>query len=365
MRRTESLSRMCLTLLAALLLGAVLEAEGLRVWAERLEVGALRRAAQPVTAAWADALAPLAKKPRDALLQAKAALAPAMLGRQQVATHIDLASVGELPVSVEAAMCESFVRPPRLASFVSREMAAPSVTRAPLLASPAVLLEVGDGVRVVLAGDSMMAVGLAPALRRGLADDKGVQLLRAYRSGTGLARPEVFDWLQQYPAMLGEARPQLVICAIGANDGQNVQVGKTVLEFGSPEWDAYYRGRLMAYLDMILQPQTRVLWVGMPAMKERRFAQKMRHMNELARSVLAAYPQVSWLDPNPALGYADGVFAQYRAGERGRLVKMRADDGIHMTDDGALYLLPQIRAWLAREAPAFQGVQGFSERAGA
>jgi len=204
----------------------------------------------------------------------------------------------------------------------------------------------------------MMAVGLAPTLTRGLSIEKGVHLLKAYRSGTGLARPEVYDWLQQYPLMLGAMRPQLVICALGANDGQNVQVGKKVLEFGSPEWDEFYRGRLTAYLDMLLKPQTRVLWVGMPVMKERRFAQKMLHMNTLVQTELQRYPAVTWLDPNPALGYADNVFAQYRVDERGKLIKMRADDGIHMTDDGAAYLLAPIRDWLARFAPLARPVAG-------
>jgi hypothetical protein len=193
----------------------------------------------------------------------------------------------------------------------------------------------------------MMAVGLAPALTRGLATDKGLRLLRAYRSGTGLARPEVYDWLQQYPQMLGAARPQLIICALGANDGQNVQVGKKVLEFGSAEWDEFYRTRLTAYLDMLLKQQARVLWVGMPVMKEHHFAQKMLHMNALVQAELQHYPAVTWLDPNPTLGYINNAFAQYRATERGKLVKMRADDGIHMTDEGAAYLIAPIREWLA------------------
>src|SRR5262249_47349265 len=91
-------------------------------------------------------------------------------------------------------------------------------------------------VRVALAGDSMMAVGLAPTLVRGLAPEKDLHVLRAYRSGTGLARPEVLDWLVEYPRILGANKPDMVICAMGANDAQNVQVGKQVLQFGSPQW---------------------------------------------------------------------------------------------------------------------------------
>lgn len=361
LRRYDSLSRMLLTVLVAVLVGVLLEADGLHLWAERLGLGVWRERVLPVTETWQDWLAPLGFSwPRTAALAAKADLAPLMLGHLNApaARDVDLHSMqdlGALPVSVEVVLQTPYLRIPLLAGLPSNPGLSADllVTTAPLLPAPAnaLPLDVGDGLQIALAGDSMMAVGLAPTLTRGLGVDKGVRLLKAYRSGTGLARPEVYDWLQQYPLMLGETRPQLVICALGANDGQNVQVGKKVLEFGSPEWDAFYRERLTAYLDMLLKPQTRVLWVGMPVMKERRFAQKMLHMNALVRTELQRYPAVTWLDPNPVLGYADNVFAQYRADERGKLVKMRADDGIHMTDDGAAYLLAPIRDWLARTAP--------------
>lgn len=349
--RSESLFRVFLTLLAALLLGAVLEVDGLRIWAERLGMGPLRELAVPATRTWQAWLQPFGQA-RAMALQAKAEWAPVMLGAAATKPVVSaLERAGELPMSVDLAM-----RLPQqpLPTWTDVAAPAPLVTTVPLLPAEALsLASAAEGsVQIVLAGDSMMAVGLAPTLRRGLAAETGVHLLKAYRSGTGLARPEVFDWLQQYPPMLGAARPQLVICALGANDGQNVQVGKDVLAFGSPAWDAFYLGRLTAYLDMLLKPRTHVLWIGMPVMKERRFAQKMQHMNELTRAALARYPQVTWLDPNPLLGYAGEVFAQYRADEHGKLIKLRADDGIHLTDDGAAYLLEPIRAWVGREVAA-------------
>lgn len=198
-----------------------------------------------------------------------------------------------------------------------------------------------------------MAVGLAPALTRGLSADKQVRLIRAYRSGTGLSRPEVFDWLVQYPQMVGREKPQLVICSMGANDAQNVQVGKQVLKFGTPEWDAFYTARLTGYMDMVTREQVRVLWIGMPVMRDAPFARKMSRMNELTRAVLSRYPTATWLDPNPSLGYASGTYEQYLRTERGRLVRLRGDDGIHVTDDGGLLLLPPVRSWLeASRSPA-------------
>lgn len=360
-RRFQPLSRMILTLAAALAVGVVLEAEGLKIWAERLEIGFMRNVSVPVTESWHRLAGSFgAEAPRRAALDAKAQwadrfapptgqeVAGADAGTEPAHDEKRLVSGSILsapPASSSAPATASPVKAqgreaPRVAQAVqSAPVAAlpvePSVERPPVA--------VGGAPHVVLAGDSMMAVGLAPVLRRGL----GVNVVKAYRSGTGLARPEVFDWLVQYPVMVSGVKPALVICALGANDGQNVQVGKKVLAFGSPEWDAFYRGRLTAYLDLLTRDGHKVLWVGMPLMRSQPFSRKMKHMNALVQDVLKDYPQVSWLDPNPALGYGSAVFAQYGADARGRMIKLRQDDGIHMTDEGAAFLLPAIRQWMS------------------
>lgn len=339
LRRHDSLLQMALTLCAALGCALLLEAEGLRLWAERLEVGVLRQWAQPATEAWQRALVPWSKEgPRARALAAKAAWGPYWAP----SPHPEPTVVAEAPVELPAT--------PLAASVPALSLAAASRPAVVAATLPRMTIHSERALRIALAGDSMMAVGLAPTLLRGLAKEPNLHLLRAYRSGTGLSRPEVFDWQREYPRMLGAQEPEVVICAMGANDAQNVQVGKQVLAFYSPEWDAHYRQRLQRYLDMLSRKQARVLWVGMPLMKEPRFAQKMAHMNRLARDVLRDYPNVTWLDPNPALGYAGNVYGQYRPNERGKLVRLRADDGIHLTDDGAAYLLPAIRDWLQQAA---------------
>lgn len=354
MRRHDSLRQMSLTLLVAVLCGLVFEADGLHVWAERLKVGCLRDWVLPAVTGWKNWLEPIrVGQVRAEMMKVRTALdfegMPADSEEQQAySERLVGGQIGSfhMPVSVDGAIAEGLLLQDR--SEASRVLLRTATTVTSIVPSvkEGLLPEVPDAVQVALAGDSMMAVGLAPSLHRDKQASHNVHFLKAYRSGTGLARPEVFDWLQQYPLMLAGIRPQLVICAIGANDAQNVQVGKKVLTFGSPEWDDYYRSRLAAYLKMLEAPGTRILWVGMPLMKERRFSQKMQHLNQIIRSEVALHSSVTWLDPNPVLGYSDRKFVQYRTTVRGKMVKMRADDGIHMTNDGAAYLLPPIRNWL-------------------
>jgi hypothetical protein len=353
-RRHDTLLRSFATLLVALFCGLVLEADGLRIWAERLPVGTLRDSVLPVTAKWQGWMSPLhAGSLREAALEMKSRLASAspVKGPTEARPILQNNDPATMLVSVKSVNADTGVSGTTAATALTnasvQEVVASTQQNAGVTAnwSPAD----GSGRVLALAGDSMMAVGLAPTLGRDLATNPNFHVLKAYRSGTGLARPEVFDWIQQYPVMLAGTQPQLVICAMGANDAQNVQIGKAVLEFGSAEWDAYYRGRLSAYLAMLGSRPVRILWVGMPLMKEKKFSLKMQHMNQLIQAEIAGRPNVTWLDPNPALGYSKG-FEQYRANARGKMIKMRADDGIHMTDDGAAYLLPAIREWLATGA---------------
>jgi uncharacterized protein len=353
-RRHDTLLRTFATLLVALFCGLVLEADGLRIWAERLPVGTLRDSVLPVTVTWQGWMSPLhAGSLREAALEMKSRLTSVPQAKDPAETRPALHDNDPATtlLSVRSLNTDTGVSGTTVATTLTaasvQDVAVSTQQSAGLTANWAPAD--GSGRVLALAGDSMMAVGLAPTLGRDLATNPNFHVLKAYRSGTGLARPEVFDWIQQYPAMLAGTQPQLVICAMGANDAQNVQIGKAVLEFGSAEWDAYYRGRLSAYLAMLGARPVRILWVGMPLMKEKKFSLKMQHMNQLIQAEIAGRPNVTWLDPNPALGYSRR-FEQYRANARGKLIKMRADDGIHMTDDGAAYLLPAIREWLATAA---------------
>jgi len=210
---------------------------------------------------------------------------------------------------------------------------------------------VAPSMQVALVGDSMMAVGLAPVLRRNITRENGARLVRAYRSGTGLGRPDVFNWPAQYPQLLGAARPELVICAIGANDAQNFQVDRTVYSFGTPAWKQMYAERVREFAKLLTRDGARVLWIGMPVMRESGFARRMTSLNGLVKEVLAEFPQITWVDPNPYIAGSGGSFEQYRQDQRGKLVRLRADDGIHLSEDGAAYLLPAIYSWMQRVSP--------------
>ncbi len=340
LRRFDSVKRMATTLAAATVIGLVVEATGLSIWAQRLEVGVLRDIASPITQVWEQAVSAIyLDTPRRWALAAKASLADVMMPEPITEQGVDA-----VPTSIEnnasTTVAQTKTNARKNSKYASRKAA--DVVAMPV----AVNFTGNEKIQIALVGDSMMAVGLAPVLRRALAKEESVHILRAYRSGTGLGRPDVFNWMEEYPKMRGTQKPQFIICAIGANDAQGFQIDKTVYTFGTPQWNAVYALRVKNFLNLLAQDGAHILWVGLPVMREPSFSKRMMAVSALTKSVVTEYPHVTWLDPNMFINDAGAGYTQFRLNQKGQMTRIRGDDGIHLSDEGAAYLVPSILTWM-------------------
>ncbi len=340
LRRFDSVKRMAATLAAATVLGLIIEATGLSIWAQRLEVGVLRNIANPITEVWEQALSTIhLTAPRRWALAAKASLADVMMPESSSEQGADAVSLStENNESTPVAQTKSHTK--KNSKHSSRK--AESEIALPV----AVNFTGNEKIQIALVGDSMMAVGLAPVLRRALYKEESVHVLRAYRSGTGLGRPDVFNWMEEYPKMRGTQKPQFIICAIGANDAQGFQIDKTVYAFGTPQWNAVYALRVKNFLNLLAQDGAHILWVGLPVMREPGFSKRMMAVSALTKSVVTEYPHVTWLDPNMFINDAGAGYTQFKLNQKGQMTRIRGDDGIHLSDEGAAYLVPSILTWM-------------------
>jgi hypothetical protein len=209
----------------------------------------------------------------------------------------------------------------------------------------------GHPRQVALVGDSMMAVGLSAVLLRTTASDHKLHMLKAYRSGTGLARPDVFDWLDEYPAMIGKIHPDVIIVALGANDAQGyVDSDGQVLAFGSDAWVASYRARVTAFMNLLHSTGRQILWIGLPPMRSPVYDSHIAEINRITYTVVSATPNAIWWNPTPYIGTPAGTFrdlglVETPTGHRA-LAHLRAGDGIHLSDDGASLLTEVLMPWL-------------------
>jgi hypothetical protein len=314
----------------------IVESGGLATWAERLEIGPMRTVAVAVTSRWRNLMHPLGvEQLRET----------AIVNLQKVGWADDavfVADVPSTPATTPVSTSAPVLGPPR------PEFKAPLVANipkstplAPLPTAPA-----GRPRVIALTGDSMMTVGISAVLLRETANRKDLQIVKAFRSGTGLARPEVFNWMNQYPAMLNSNQPDIVIVAIGANDTQGFVENGEVLKFGTDKWVEVYRRRLSSFLDMLVAKGAHVVWIGLPPMKLEGYNEKITAINRIAYTEVSERPQASWFNSTPYVADATGRFREFGTSADGKTIRVRASDGIHLSDDGAALLTGELMRWI-------------------
>jgi hypothetical protein len=356
-RRFSTVGQMAGSVGVFVALALLLESGGLVDWAQRLELGPERSIALPVATVLHRGLA------RFGLGRA----------RQRTLTALARAGWSDDPAAVEDA--EVLAQPKPGASAVPAEAASPTpkpheahadvpepttlrplppMKGAPPLLSvlPPIPAVAAGGTRTVaLAGDSMMAVGLSSTILRQAPKCKDLTLLKAFKSGTGLARPEVFNWQTEYPAMLHGAHPDVVVVAIGANDGQGFVSDGVTYPFGSDGWKEIYQRRVGAFLEMLEGDGATVVWVGLPPMKNSAYDARIALVNRIDYAVVSASPKAIWFSSAGLVGDAQGRFQDF--GEvHGATTRLRQADGIHLTDDGATLLTARLLPWLAAQESA-------------
>jgi hypothetical protein len=352
---THSIRQMFLGIAGFVAVIALLECDGLASWADHLEIGPLRTVAVPVTETMQRALRPSGLGTvRSRTLESLARIGwsdDAAVVAEARAPHIAETPMPGCVVSAGAPNAAAGSNPVARPAGVGAS--APLASDVPRTASLAPLSSVEPGKpRVVaLAGDSMMAVGLSAQLMRDVADHKNLRIVKAFKSGTGLARPEVFNWMDEYPAMLGAEKPDVVIVAIGANDGQGFVVDHKVLAFGSDEWRKVYQERLASFLAMVEASGARVVWVGLPPMRVASFNEKIATINRIAYTVVSQNPQAAWFSPVSFVGDDAGGFREFATLSNGKMMRLRATDGIHLSDEGAGLMTAVLTRWLDPPPP--------------
>lgn len=359
-QRFSTLSQLAASVGAFALAALLLESGGLYDWAQRLDLGPERTVAMPVATALHHALVPLHLEQgrRNTLVElarigwsddpaalAEAntqaqpkELAPPPVTPSALAAPVNNPTAGTKPVTPTTAT----VQPAPL-----RADAAPGLSTLPTI--PAIVT--GKTRTIALAGDSMMAVGIASTILRQAPLYKNLSFVHAFKSGTGLARPEVFNWQLEYPAMLKAAQPDFVLVAIGANDGQGFVEDGVTYPFASEGWKRIYQRRVQAYLDMLEENGATVIWLGLPPMKSEVYDAHIALINRIDYSVVSASPRAIWVGTAGLVGDGSGRFRDYAEIE-GHTTRLRQSDGIHLSDDGATLITAKLLPWLAvQEAP--------------
>jgi uncharacterized protein len=191
-------------------------------------------------------------------------------------------------------------------------------------------------LRVYVAGDSLsFEYGLA--MGRLAADDPEIEMLGAvdYHVASGISRPDFFNWPAQLDAQMKARDPDVVVFMVGSNDDQSLAApdGHTYRDY-TRGWKFEYSRRAAAVMDQVAATGRVIVWVGVPIVHDANRSAGYRLMNQLVKTQAEARPDAYFVDSYPLFDDKDGNYQQYLPNASGQLVKMRANDGVHLERAG-------------------------------
>jgi uncharacterized protein len=190
-------------------------------------------------------------------------------------------------------------------------------------------------LRFWIAGDSLVVVP-GESLLRTAAGDPVLEPVGPVdgRIASGLERPDVFNWFRHAREELRARDPHAVVVMFGGNDDHGYMTGLppglSVDRFGSESWVREYRRRVAGIMDTVARSGAYLVWIGLPISRDAEQTRRYDMINAIVSSEAAKRPRrVTYLDTYFSFAGPDGGFAPYISDPAGKLVKMRADDGVH------------------------------------
>ena len=189
-------------------------------------------------------------------------------------------------------------------------------------------------LRVWVAGDSLVAVP-GQSLERATGSGGSIRVLSVeFRVATGFTRPDVYNWFTRIREALAELHPKVVVLSFGSNDDHDYMAslpeGRSIGPLGSTTWVAEYRRRIAGVTQELAAAGVYVVWLGLPITRGEGRNKGFRVINRVLKDVAASFRKNAYyLDTYRMFQNRRGRYADYLPNGHGRLVLMRASDGVH------------------------------------
>jgi lysophospholipase L1-like esterase len=314
----------------AFVLWLVIDAPTLQHNAQVSPVGARRTVAL-------DVLGPIAAVSRAVGLSHMVSVGDGLLGRRVngPGSGSGLLSVGPSGTRIGAAQRAGAGAPPAKPG----PGAAPAKVSSPL-PGPSAQLPGGtvlrptpaQPLRVLVVGDSL-GIDVGNALVNDLGGTGVVTATLDGQVGTGLTRPDYYNWPAELHADLDRLDPQIVVVMVGANDAQDFP-GPPDIPYGGAQWSAQYGRNVNDFMREAASSGARMIWIGMPPMNDSELSAKMAALDAIDAAEANQVPGVTFVGSSTVLGTPAGTYTAYLV-RGGQDVAVREPDGIHITPAGA------------------------------
>lgn len=234
--------------------------------------------------------------------------------------------------------------------FAAQQVASapPSASTAPGATTPAADPAAASGVvklrtptpeeplRFWVGGDSIVGA-FGPEMQK-VASATGLFTPSGFsKPSSGLTRPDFYNWPEYLVKdVVPNQRPEVMVLMFGANDSQNMPIGKGGYKEFTPEWLAEYRKRVAATMDLMRSPTNDrlVIWCGALIMGPNSGVNGMDQLNYIYWSEAQQRPWVKYFDSWAFFADGAGNYQASLPNALGKTIKLRAADNIHLTTEG-------------------------------
>ena len=220
----------------------------------------------------------------------------------------------------------------------------PATTTTELPIKERTVPSVADPAELLILGDS--DAGTFGPYLKSLLDATGIVSTKLdYKTSSGLARPDFFDWPAYMQQVVPQVNPDIVVITFGGNDAQGLRnLDKTWAVDHEPatsgvddaDWREEYGKRVGAAMDYLSDGNRTLIWVGIPNDDNPDVTARMRVQDEVVRAEAAKRPKVKFVDTWARFSGRNGGWAEFVVDPRdGEGKDVRADDGFHLNQNGA------------------------------
>ena len=205
-----------------------------------------------------------------------------------------------------------------------------------------------DPLRLWVAGDSLI-IETGYALQQAALATPVIESVGGVDGhiGTGLDRPDVFNWFLEIRRELKALHPNAVVLGFGGNDDKSYMTGLppgvTITQFDDPTWRREYARRVGGLIDLINRAGAYVVWVGLPITRDPDQTARFDVINGVVAQEVDKRPGGAvYLDTYSLLADPKGGYAQYLTTLSGDVQLVRAPDGVHFSPAGAAIVARQV-----------------------
>lgn len=219
----------------------------------------------------------------------------------------------------------------------------------------------GDKIQIGIVGD-VMAQGVAQALIRQLkrAQPNNLVPKNFAKGSSGFVRNDYYNWNAALPRILKANKLDYMLVFMGSNDRQSIRIKGRSYKAKTPKWREEYVHRISEFLGTLKSNGVKVIWLGQPISRGKRFSNDMALFNEIYRQHVESQDGV-FFDVWNLFANENGKYSRRGADMAGQIKTLRASNGIHFNRNGYDKIAFQVIELVQKLESGYTGFEGIDE----